>query len=187
MHKAAPESARHDVMRLRQKSMWHGFEYELLTPSGTVVGGLSMPTFSQAKNARLAVHAPGSNKGDVQIRIHGETWLLRHEYTRRGFLNDLRYTLESPAHEVLCSAEVTFESGRRLPVITMTVPVKAEVMPSTSMWRKRYPVVGPSGSVLGEIYEPRLFMLRFEYGVRLPAASPQLQAFVLAVALFVRH
>lgn len=187
MHKAAPGIARHDVMRLRQRSMWHGFDYELLSPLGTVVGGLSMPTFSQAKNARLAVHAPGSNKGDVQLRLHGETWLLRHEYTRRGFANDLRYTLESAAHEVLCGAEVAFEPGRRLPVIKLTAPMEAQVMPSTSMWRKRYPIVSASGSHLGEVYEPKLFALKFEHGLRLPAASPQLQAFVLAVALFVRH
>jgi hypothetical protein len=187
MQEEVPDIARSDVMRLRQKSMWNGFDYELLSPSGTVVGGLGMPTFSQAKNARLAVHAPGSSKGDVQVRLHGKTWLLRHEYTRRGFVNDLRYTLESPAHEVLCSAEVTFESGRRLPVIKLTAPMAAEVMPSTSMWRKRYPIVDPSGSPMGEVYEPKVFALKFEYGVRLPAASPQLQAFVLAVALFVRH
>ncbi|MBW8367881.1 MAG: hypothetical protein K0M70_08490 [Arenimonas sp.] len=179
--------ARSDVMRLRQRSMWHGFDYELLSPSGSVLGGLSLPTFSQAKNARLAVHPPGSSKGDVQIRLQGQTWLLRHEHTRRGFTNDLRYTLESPAHDVLCSAEVTFESGRRLPVIRLTAPMHAEVMPSTSAWRKRFPIVDASGSALGEIFEPRLFALKLELGLRLPAASLPLQAFVLAVALFVRR
>lgn len=179
--------ARSEVMRLRQKSMWNGFDYQLLSRSGSELGTLSLPTFSQAKNARLAPHAPGSAKGDVHIRLQGQTWLLRHEYTRRGFQNDVRYTLESPAHDVLCSAEVTFESGKRLPVIRLTVPMAAQVLPSASMWRKCFAIVDASGSPLGEIHEPRLFALKFEYGVRLPAASPQLQAFLLAVALFVRR
>jgi len=176
-----------DALRLRQKTFWNGFAYDLLTASGTVVGGLSFPAFSQAKNARLAIHPPGSTKGDIPLRVHGQDYLLRHEYTRRGFVNDLRYTLESPAHAVLCSADVTFESGRRLPVIRVTTPMAAEVMPSTSLWRRRFPIVDPTGSALGEVCEPRAVMLRMEYAIRMPSASPPLQAFVLALVLLARR
>ena len=175
------------MLRLRQRSPWNGFDHEFVSASGDVVGSLRAPMHSQAKNARLALHPRGSTAGDTPLALHGKTYLLRHEYLRRGFTNDVRYTLETAAGEVLCRADVTFEPKRRLPALRLTHPLTAEVMPSTSFWRKRFPILGAAGVALGEISEPRALALRMEYGIRLPDASPPLLAFLLAVTLFVRR
>ncbi len=175
-------------LHLRQKTMWNGFDYDFAEPSGRVVGGMKFANFAQAKNARLAFHPPGSSGGDVKLAIHGQDLLLRFEYLRRGFrLNDLRYTLETPAHEVLCSADIIFEPKRRLPAVRLTEPMRAEIMPSATILRRRFPVISESGAKIGEVYEPRVFTLRFEYGLRMAEASPPLQAFVLALTFLARR
>ena len=174
-------------MRLRQASAWNGFVHEFVGPTGSVVGQLRAPMHSQAKNARLALHPAGSSEGDTRLDLQGTPYRIRHEVLRRGFTNDLRYTLETPAGEVLCSADVTFESGRRLPVLRLTAPRVAEVMPSTSFWKKCFPIVDATGARIGEIREPRALGLRVEYGIDLPDAAPPLLAFLLTVTLFVRR
>lgn len=174
-------------LTLRQKSMWNGFSYEFAERSGRAVGGLEFPNFPQAKNARLAVHPRGDSAGDSKVRLHGEHYLLRFEYTRRGFINDIRYTLETPAHGVLCAADVVFEAQRQRPAIRLTTPMPAEILPSTALWQKRFPIVNAAGAEIGEVYEPRALTLRFEYCLRLPSASPQLQAFLLMLTFLVRR
>lgn len=174
-------------MQLRQASPWNGFVHEFVGPAGKVLGTLRAPMHAQAKNARLAVHPKGSSDGDTSLDLQGTHYRVRHEYLRRGFNNDVRYTLETPAGEVLCSADVTIEAGRRLPVIRLVVPRLAEVMPSTSFWKKCFPIVGASGERLGEIREPKVLALRLEYRINLPDAAPHLLAFLLSVTLFVRR
>ena len=176
-----------DGLQLRQTAWWNGFDYDFVQRSGRVVGGLHFPTFSQARNARLAVHAPGSTAGDVTLRLHGDTLLLAFEHLRRGYTNDLRYTLRTPDNEVLCSADVLFEAGRRRPALRLAAPLSAEVLPSKSLWKKRFPIADAAGAVIGEVYEPRAISLRFEYALRLPGATPPLQAFVLALTFLVRR
>jgi hypothetical protein len=174
-------------MRLRQASAWNGFEHQFTGPSGEVVGSLRAPWFAQAKNARLAVHPEGSAKGDTALALHGTAYRLRHEHLRRGFVNDVRYTLETPAGELLCSADILFEPGRRLPAFRLTHPRVAEVLPSTSFWKKTFPIVDGSGARLGEIREPKALSMRLVYDIDLPDASPALRAFLLAVTLYVRR
>jgi hypothetical protein len=174
-------------LRLRQRSPWNGFDYELADGSGRALGGLHFPTLSQAKNARLAFHPTGSAEGDTRLVIGDQAYRLRFEYLTRGMLSDLRYTLESPAGDVSCSADIVYVAGQRLPSVRVTAPVAAGLMPTTAFWRKRFPVTDASGRVVGEVYEPRAFSLRFEYRILWPEASPPLQAFLLALALLVRR
>ena len=174
-------------MQLRQASAWNGFVHEFVGPSGQMLGTLRAPLHAQAKNARLAVHPKGSSEGDTRLDLQGVHYRLRHEYLRRGFTNDLRYTLETPAGELLCSADVTFEPGRRLPVLRLTAPRAAEVMPSTSFWKKCFPIVDAAGTRMGDIREPRALSLRLDSRIDLPDATPPLLAFLLAVTLYVRR
>ncbi len=174
-------------MRLRQASAWNGFDHQFVGPSGEVVGSLRAPWHAQAKNARLAIHPKGSSEGDTRLELHGAPYRVRHEYLRRGFTNDVRYTMETPAGDVLCSADVTFEPGRRLPVLRLASPRVVEVMPSTSFWKKCFPIVDASGARLGEIREPKALALRLDYRIDLPDATPPLLAFLLTVTLFVRR
>lgn len=188
---------------MRQQSVLHGFRYEFLDGAGEVVGGFEFANFAQAKNARLKVHAPGSRRGEIALDLRGRRAHVAFEYLRRGWTNDIRYTLEQdPTHgaaggvvEILATADVLFEAGRRLPRILLKHPFDAEVLPPDSLFKKRFSVVGPGGRALGEVREPRAFSLRRLLDVsvvgdgRHPPEDPSgfLQAFLAVVVLCVRY
>jgi hypothetical protein len=174
-------------LHLRQKSAWNGFVFQFADASGDVVGSMEFANFAQAKNARLKVHPPVSTAGDCHIRLGAERWLFRFEYTRRGFINDVRYTLETPEGNLLCQADVVYETGKRYPTLRMSVPLAVEVLPSTSFWVKRFPIVNASGMEVGEVREPRALTLRFEYALNLPQVSQPVQAFLLVATYLVRR
>lgn len=166
-------------LTLRQKSAWNGFDFEFVNATGTVVGNLAFANVAQAKNARLAFHPKGSTDGDCKIVLGTQHLLFRFEYSRRGFINDVRYTLETPTADTLCTADVVFESGNRYPTLHMSQPLPLAVLPSTAFWVKRFPIVDASGAEAGAVQEPRSLALRFAYGMHLPGASQQVQAFLL--------
>lgn len=174
-------------LTLRQKSAWNGFDFEFADASGAVVGHLAFANVAQAKNARLAFHPKGSTDGDCKIVLGTRHLPFRFEYTRRGFINDVRYTLETPAGDTLCTAEVVFEPGKRHPTLRMSQPLPLEVLPSTAFWTKRFPIIGASGAEAGAVHEPRALALRFAYGIHLPGASQQVQAFLLVATYLVRR
>jgi hypothetical protein len=172
---------------LRQTSMWNGFVFDFVDAAGNVVGAMEFANFAQAKNARLRVHPPGSTAGDCHIQLGAERLLFRFEYTRRGFISDVRYTLETPEGALLCQADVVHESGKRRPALRLSLPRPLEVLPSTAFWAKRFPIVNASGLEVGHVREPRAFTLRFEYGLCLPDATRQMQAFLLVATYLVRR
>ncbi len=172
---------------LRQRSAWNGFAFEFADAAGTKVGTMGFANFAQAKNARLRVHPPGSTAGDCHIQLGTERLLFRLEYTRRGFSNDVRYTLETPDGHLLCSADVVHEPGIRRPALRLSLPLQLEVLPTTTFWVKRFPIVNASGVEVGHVREPGAFTLRFEYGLSLPQASQPVQAFLLVAAYLVRR
>ena len=174
-------------LTLRQKSAWNGFDFEFANASGSVVGNLAFANVAQAKNARFAFHPKGSTDGDCKIVLGTRQLLLRFEYTRRGFINDVRYTLETPAGDTLCTADVVFESGKRHPTLRMSQPVPLEVLPSTAFWAKRFPIIGASGAEAGVVQEPRSLALRFAYGIHLPGVPQQVLAFLLVATFLVRR
>ncbi|HRK37443.1 MAG TPA: hypothetical protein PK347_03570 [Burkholderiaceae bacterium] len=175
-------------LTLRQKSAWNGFDFEFVNAAGSVVGDLAFVNVAQAKNARLAVHPKGSTDGDCKIVLGNEQLLFRFEYTRRGFNNDVRYTLETLAGHTLCTADVVYESGKRHPTLRMSQPLALEVLPSTAFWTKRFPIVGASaGAAVGTVHEPRALALRFEYGIHLPGAPQPVRAFLLVATYLVRR
>ena len=102
-------------------------------------------------------------------------------------MNDVRYTLETPDGNLLCQADVVYESGKRHPALHLSVPVELEVLPSTSFWAKRFHIVNESGVEVGQVREPRAFALLFEFRLSLPEASRQVQAFLLVATYLVRR
>lgn len=172
---------------LRQPSMWSGFVLEFADASGAVMGTLAFANFAQAKNARLRVHPSSSADGDCHIQLGTERLLFRFEYTRRGFINDVRYTLETPEGTLLCSADVVYSPGKRHPALRLTHPLQREVLPSRSFWVKRFPIVNATGLEVGHVQEPRAFALRFAYRMHLPEATQQVQAFLLVATYLVRR
>lgn len=191
------------LLTVRQKSALNGFRFEFLDPAGAVVGGFEYANFAQAKNARLKVHEPGSRQGEIALDLGGHRAYVAFEYLRRGWTNDIRYTLEqgptsaTPGDgvEPLATADVVFEEGRRLPRILLKHPFAAEVLPSDGLLKKRFSVVSPGGVELGEVREPRAVSLRRVLEVSLAANSSHrpedrtgfLQAFLAVVVLCVRY
>ena len=188
---------------MRQRSALNGFHYEFLDPAGVALGGFEFAKFAQAKNARLKVYEPGSRQGDIALDICGQRAYVGFEYLRRGWTNDVRYTLEQDPRgtnsghgvEPLATVDVVFEEGRRLPRILIKQPFEAEVLPSDSLLKKRFPMVSPGGRVLGEVREPSAISLRRVLEVSL-AAEPShhpdshpafFQAFLAVVVLCVRY
>lgn len=120
-----------------QTSAWHGFRYDFLEPSGTVIGHVEFPDFGQARNARVRFHPPGSAAGDIQMVLEGEH-RVDFEYLSRGWTNDLRYRLLR-GDQVLAQVDVCRVRGRRWPDITLAHgPVTAQWLRTGHWWRAAF-------------------------------------------------
>jgi hypothetical protein len=173
------------VRQTSSKSFWDGFAYAFTDATGAEVGSMNFAFSPRAKNARL--NLPGSSDTGSVLHLGGKQYLFRFEYTRRGFHNDVRYTLETPAGEPICTADVVFEGNKLRPALRLTQPLKLEVLPSNAFWRKRFPICDAAGTEVGAVQEPRAFSVGFEYGITLPNASPPVQAFLLLLTHVVRR
>ena len=178
-------------MLLRQKSALDGFAYEFLDDiESLVVGGFHYAWFAQAKNARLrVVSAEDAAKGDIQMTLHGQAWRVRHCYLRRGYVSDIRYTLETTDESLHAQADVLSQSaGQRQPRIVMAQPADIEVGTSSGWLTKNFPVTRPStGQPLGCIRERSAITFKRELVIDLPGMEPAVAAFLGIVALIVRY
>lgn len=175
---------------LRQTSALDGFAYEFVDEQGAVVGAFEFANFAQARNARLKVHATGSRQGDIPLRMGDRRAFVCFEYLRRGFTNDVRYTLEvdeDSAARTLASADVLFTDTQAQPRVLIRSPVQAEVLCAESLFRKSFGIVGADGSVLGHVREPKALSLKRELQAFLPGVDPLVLAFVAIVVLCVRY
>lgn len=164
-------------MLLRQKSALDGFAYEFLDDTESlVVGGFHYAWFAQAKNARLRVFsAEDAVKGDIQMTLHGQAWRVRHCYLSRGYVSDIRYTLETTDESLHAQADVMGQSaGQRLPRIVTAQPADIEVGTS-------------AGQPLGCIRERSPITFKRELVIDLPGMEPAVAAFLGMVALIVRY
>ena len=178
-------------MLLRQKSALDGFAYEFLDDTESlVVGGFHYAWFAQAKNARLRVFsAEDAAKADMQIPWHGQAWSERLCYLSRGYVSDIRYTLETADESIHAQADVLGQSaGQRLPRIVMTQPDDIEVGTSSGWLTKNFPVTRTStGQPLGRIRERSAITFKRELVIDLPGMEPAVAAFLGIVALIVRY
>ena len=178
-------------MILRQKSALDGFAYEFLDGTESlVVGGFHYAWFAQAKNARLRIFsAEDAAKGDIHMTLHGQAWRVRHCYLSRGYVSDIRYTLETADESIRAQADVLGQSaGQRLPRIVMTQPDDIEVGTSSGWLTKNFPVTRTStGQPLGCIRERSAITFKRELVIDLPGMEPAVAAFLGIVALIVRY
>lgn len=178
-------------MILRQKSALDGFAYEFLDDTESLVlGGFHYAWFAQAKNARLRVFsAEDAAKGDIQMTLHGQAWRMRHCYLKRGYVSDIRYTLETADESIHAQADVLGQSAdQRLPRIVMTQPDDIEVGTSSGWLTKNFPVTRTStGQPLGCIRERSAITFKRELVIDLPGMEPAVAAFLGIVALIVRY
>ena len=114
---------------------------------------------------------------------------MRHCYLSRGYVSDIRYTLETPEETICAQVDVLGKSaGQRLPRILMTQPMQAEVGTSTGWIKRNFPVTH-SGTrrPLGCIREPSAITVKRELLIELPGLEPPVAAFLSVVALIVRY
>ncbi|MBY0411537.1 MAG: hypothetical protein K2Q97_15775 [Burkholderiaceae bacterium] len=177
-------------MLLHQKSAFNGFCYQFLADDRvTVLGEFNYAWLSQAKNARLRFHSPeDAAKGDIQLTILGQAWRVRHLYLRRGFNNDLRYTLETEDGTVHAQIDVlTGAPSVRQPQVLLTHPMQAELGTSASWLRKHFVLLEqPTQRPVGTIQELGLITTRRDLQIDLPGLAPAVGAFLGIVALIVR-
>ena len=178
-------------MILRQKSALDGFAYEFLDGTESlVVGGFHYAWFAQAKNARLRIFsAEDAAKGDIHMTLHGQAWRVRHCYLSRGYVSDIRYTLETADESIHAQADVLGQSaGQRLPRIVMAQPADIEIGTSSGWLTKNFPVTHLStGQPLGCIRERSAITFKRELVIDLPGMEPAVAAFLGIVALIVRY
>ena len=178
-------------MILRQKSALDGFAYEFLDDTESlVVGGFHYAWFAQAKNARLRVFSTeDAAKGDIQMTLHGQSWRVRHCYLSRGYVSDIRYTLETADESIHAQADVLGQSaGQCLPRIVMAQPADIEIGTSCGWFTKNFPVTRTStGQPLGCIRERSAITFKRELVIDLPGMEPAVAAFLGIVALIVRY
>lgn len=177
-------------MLLQQKSAFSGFSYQFLADDETtLLGEFNYAWFSQAKNARLRFHLPkDAAKGDIQLRILGQAWRVRHLYLRRGFTNDVRYTLETDDGIIHAQVDVLIGApGARQPQIVLTHPIQAELSTSVMWLRKKCELLEQNTQrSVGTIQERAMITTRRNLQIDLPELAPAVAAFLGIVALIVR-
>lgn len=177
-------------MLLRQKSAFNGFAYEFLEDdTQAVLGEFHYAWFAQAKNARLRVHScEDAAQGDIPLRLNGRFWRVRHLYLRRGYTNDIRYTLETAQETVCAQLDVlTGAPSQRQPRVVMDHPLRAELSTSPGWLRKQFVLTdSDSRQPLGTIQERSALSTRRELQIDVPGCASEVAAFWGIVALIVR-
>jgi hypothetical protein len=170
------------LLTLRQRSMFWGFHYEVVDPSGLLLADLIWPTYTQARNARLKWHKPGSSDGDLTIRTAQGDFRIGFEYLTRAFTNDVRFFLNR-GDEPLAMADVLFPEGLRRHEIFLRQPSEGRLI-RANRWGRVGFRVELAGKDIGSIEEPHWFSLRRQLRLNLPAAMPMpQQAFLGFLAL----
>jgi len=157
---------------LVQRSMWSAFTLDIVEASGRVVGEVRSPTLFQFKNARLGFHPPGSTAGNVQFAFQGVAYQACVEVLRRGFINDVRYTLEKDGG-VLASVDILREPGKRFPSVTLHAPLQARLQRTGPPWARQFEL-RDHRQLLATVLHPHRFTLRAQLAVDIAAGQPVL-------------
>jgi len=176
------------TLKMVQHSMLNGFKYDFLRANGALIGGFEFAFFAQAKNARIKLYENGS-KGAIQVSVCGEQYLVHHFYTRRGFTNDVLYSLENKHGDELATAEVLVATKeQRLPRVLMRSPFSAELGVSKSFFKRSYTLLEEHTlREIGVVAEPSVIQLKRELTVTLEQPNDVLAAFLAIVTLCARY
>lgn len=98
------------MLFLIQTSAWTNWRHDIIDESGSVLGQISAPTWAQATNSRLQMVAEKEALA-ARMNVLGEDFVVRFEYLRRGWSNDVAWWLESAHGVVLSRVEKIFEPG----------------------------------------------------------------------------
>lgn len=166
-----------------QRSALSGFTYDLVAADGTGIGELCFPDWAEARNARLKNPLPGRWRSVTDLRLAGTAWTIEFEYTRRGFVNDVRYELMR-AGACVAAADVKAGGGLfRPPRILVTGPCTGELVRRFGRLKTRFDWV-QNGQITGRVGELELFSVRRRLGADLPPDVPlEVQGLLLFLAL----
>ncbi len=169
----------------RPRSLWNDWHYNLLDDAGSVIGGIELPLWAQAKNARLRWQAP-EDAIAAQLTLRGQSTRIRFEYLSRGWVNDIRWTLESNDGEILACLDQSRPGKRALRSTRffLTQPFSAELLAISGLWGNiRMDLKTPDGITAPCVSTPKLFSVRRELQVESPMMSDAVKAFVGFIAL----
>ena len=175
------------ALRVRQRSILIGFDYQVWDDADQPVADLVWPDFAQAKNARLRWHAEGSPLGDVQVRfalgVRHEDCRIGFEFLSRTWRNDVRFTLHRGG-EPLAVAEVRFPPQRlKRPSIGMHLPVRASLVRDFRWGRVRYQWV-QDDRCSGSVEEPGWFSIKRHLLIDVPSTlALPVQVFIAFLAI----
>lgn len=157
--------------------------YEIRDEHGELRGRLAWPMFSQARNARLRRHPPGSLAGRVHIVADGLDLTADHEYLTRAWSNDTRYTLRDAGDRVLAQATMTFDQGLlRRGRMLLQQPGEIQLVKRGHLLRLAV-VLEQDGIELGRIQDRKLLSVRRDMEMDLPGdLSLPVQIFVFFLA-----
>lgn len=88
------------MLYLNQISLWNNWRFAIKDAAGSLLGEIHVPTWSQATNSRLALVSP-ENAVAAHMRLPNGDCVIRYEYLRRDWTNDVAWWLESPGGEIL--------------------------------------------------------------------------------------
>ena len=153
-------------MVVRQRSALSGFTYDAFDGSGNRIGEVKWPTMAQAKNARLKWHGEDSSKGEIQLRYLGQAARVAFEYTRRGFTNDIRFTLQR--NEVQAAVvDLIFPENLKRHEMYVRQPFEGRLVKDNTWAKTRYRLFEGDRQI-GLIEERKLLTIKREMVVDLP-------------------
>ena len=159
----------------KQQSMFSGFAYDIFNDAGTLVGSMRWPNFAVATNARLQMPGEVTN---IRFDYRGQNYEIDFSYLRRGWSNDIRFTLKAGA-QILAQADVLRQKKLlSRPAIIITAPFSGTVVRKSSLLRTRYEVSANAVSA-GTISEQSRLTLRRQLTIKLTdAIATPVQLFI---------
>ncbi|MBH0203329.1 MAG: hypothetical protein HP496_13775 [Nitrospira sp.] len=151
----------------RQASAFSGFHYTICNATGEILGEVIWPSMAQAKNARIRWHGSHSSKGAVEIHWGAQRYDVQFEYLDRGWVNDVRFTLEH-GRKTIAVADMRF--ARRLFArgrVSFVEPFTGTLLRDKGWFRRRYSVENDSG-VIGFLEDRAAIMAVREMTIDLP-------------------
>ena len=155
----------------QQHSIFSGFAYDFLEPSGLQVGTLTWPAVAVARNARLKNHVPRFLSTKLEIKHQGQAYAIEFEYLSREWSNHIGFSLKD-GDTTLASAHVGRTSHQfKRPTITLTAPFEGLVIRKSSLFTTRYEVTR-GATVIGSIASEARLTLKRKLFIDLPDDIP---------------
>ena len=183
-----PVHYRHKPMlHLTQSSLWNNWRFVIQDASGTRLGEILAPMWTQATNSRLKLARQDAVA--AHMNLPGGEHVIRFEYLRRGWTNDVAWWLESPEGEMLARIERVYpQAAKALSCHYLRLPDLGELLITSARTLKPFDAVLrlANGQQVLRISTPGRFLLRLDLVVQGEYGSVAQRAFFAYYALHQR-